>query len=180
LHIRGVQDLTLEGSPQSVNSIGVRMNAAMIPIPCMSGRLALTGHLPRPREFELDELIRLPRHELGQTQVNCFTGRPVVSAQSYAGARLVDVLDGSGFSSQPRSRLKRCVVIARGLDGYQAIFSWSELYNAAIGESVLVIYERDGRPLTDQIGPLSLLSAGDRQRGPRHLRHLRAVHVQLL
>ena len=149
-------------------------------MPLMSGKLALTGHLPRPHEFELDELIGLPRHELGKTEVNCFTGRPVVSAQSYAGARLIDVLDASGFSSQPRSRLKRCVVIARGLDGYQAIFSWNELYNAAIGDAALVVYERDGRPLNDQLGPLSLLSAGDRQLGPRHLRHLQTVHVQLL
>src|SRR5262249_6215269 len=96
------------------------------------------------------------------------------------GARLIDVLDDVGFSSRPRSELKRCVVVARGADAYRAIFSWNELYNSTLGESVLVLYERDGRPLADDLGPLSLISARDRQFGPRHLRDLRALHVELL
>jgi hypothetical protein len=142
--------------------------------------LGLTGHLPTKRTFALGDLLRLPRHELGPTQVNCFTGRPVTSVRSYAGVRLIDILAAAAMSSQPRSQLKRCVVVAAGLDGYRVLFSWNELYNSFIGEGVLVLYERNCEALNDRLGPLCLISANDRQLGPRHLKQLRSVHVQSL
>ncbi|MBB3177812.1 molybdopterin-dependent oxidoreductase [Variovorax sp. Sphag1AA] len=142
--------------------------------------LSLSGHVPHPRQIDMAEIFQLKRRELGPTQVNCFTGRPVFSAQSYVGVRLIDLLDRSGFSSQPRSELKRCVVIAQGADDYQAIFSWNELYNADAGDGVLVVYERDGELLREPVGPLSLLATADRQLGPRHLRGLREIRVRLL
>ncbi|MBS0454331.1 MAG: hypothetical protein JSS14_23785 [Proteobacteria bacterium] len=142
--------------------------------------LALSGHLPHPRTLDMSALTALARHELGPTQVNCFTGRPVATVRSMAGARLVDILDAAGFSTQPRGELKRCIVMATGLDGYGAMFSWNELYNASLGHGVLVLYERDGLPLDPALGPLSLISAHDRQLGPRHLRHLEGIHVRML
>lgn len=145
-----------------------------------SASLVVSGHLPHPRTLGLEALRALPRCELGPTQVNCFTGRPVASVRSMAGARLVDVLDGAGFSTQSRAQLKRCIVMGVGLDGYRAMFSWNELYNAGIGEGVLVLYERDGLPLDGALGPLSLISSADRQLGPRHLRHLQGIHVQMI
>ncbi len=142
--------------------------------------LGIAGHLPRPCSFSIRTLQALPRHELGPTDILCFTGRPVAQVQSYAGARLTDLLDAGGFSEQPRSELKRCIVVAHGEDGYQAIFSWSELYNSAIGEKVLVLYERNGEPLDAHLGAICLISARDSRLGPRHLRGLFEVAVRKL
>lgn len=139
--------------------------------------LSVGGHVPRGRTYGLEDLLRFGRRELGPTQVNCFTGRPVASVGSYAGLSLLELLDDAGFSSQPRWQLKRCVIVAEGADDYQAIFSWSELYNSPIGAGVLVLYEREGQPLDEGLGPLSLISAHDRQLGPRHLRQLRSVQA---
>jgi len=142
--------------------------------------LALTGYLPRPRSFDLRAVQALPRHELGPLQVNCFTGRPVSRVESYAGARLIDLLDQAGLSEWSRGDRKRCVVMAGGADGYHAIFSWNELYNSPIGAGVLVLYERNAQPLDAHLGALCLISAGDNQLGPRHLRCLDSVTVRKL
>jgi hypothetical protein len=144
------------------------------------GLLEVSGQVPRAQAFSVRAIRELPRHEMGPTAVNCFTGRPVAKADSFAGARLVDLLDHAGFSSLPRSELKRCVIVAGGLDGYQVIFSWNELYNTSSGPGVLVLYERDGRPLGAHLGALCLISAGDTQLGPRHLRHLQTVIARRL
>lgn len=145
-----------------------------------AARLTLAGYLPEPQTLDLAAVRRLPRQALGPTRVNCYSGRPVAEVESYAGARLIDLLDAAGFSSMPRSECKRCVVIAGGADGYRAMFSWSELYNSTLGDGALVLYERDGRPLDEHIGPLSLISAHDTQLGPRHLRRLESIVVMQL
>jgi hypothetical protein len=64
-----------------------------------------------------------------------------------------------------------------GQDGYEAIFSWNELYNATIGEKVLVLYERNAQALDAHMGRLCLISANDTRLGPRHLRGLLEVRV---
>ena len=53
--------------------------------------------------FSLQALKHLPRQALGPTQILCFTGRHVAQVESYAGTRLVDVLDVAGVSELPRS-----------------------------------------------------------------------------
>jgi len=58
--------------------------------------------------------------------------------------------------------------------------SWSELFDSPIRDKVLVLYECNGEALGTHLGCLSLISAGDRRMGPRHLRHLHAVTVQRL
>lgn len=147
--------------------------------PAFSG-LAVSGHVPHPKAFDLHELKALPRHELGRTEVLCMTGREVARVDSYAGVRLIDVLDATGLSTLQRIELKRCIIIAYGLDSYRAFFSWNELFNTSVGKSVLVLHEREGQPLDAHMGTLALISAADTRLGPRHLRHLASVAVQML
>lgn len=139
--------------------------------------LRVSGMVPRPTSFSANALKEFARRDLGPTEVLCFTGRPVAQVESYTGVRLTEILDACGFSEQPRSDLKRCVIVAVGQDGYEAVFSWSELYNAIIGERVLVLYERNARALDAHMGRLCLISANDSRLGPRHLRGLFEVRV---
>jgi hypothetical protein len=87
----------------------------------LEGSLSVSGHVPRAQVFSVQAIRGLARHELGPTAVNCFTGRPVATADSFAGVRLIDLLDHVGFSSLPRSELKRCVIVAGGLDGFDIL-----------------------------------------------------------
>jgi hypothetical protein len=149
------------------------------PNPRAGALLHVLGGVPRPAAFAREALERMARHDLGPTQVLCYSGRAVAQVDSYAGARLIDVLDACGFSERPRSELKRCVVVALGDDGYQAIFSWNELYNSTIGEKALVLYEKNGGPLEPHLGALCLISANDARLGPRHLRGLSQIAVKM-
>lgn len=142
--------------------------------------LQLAGDVPHPAALPLEAIRDLPHRELGATRVDCFSGRPVTAFGHCRGVRLLDLLDLTGFAATPRSQQKRCVVVAAGGDGYQALFSWAELYNAEGGDQVLVIYERDGLPLDEHLGSLALLAAGDRHLGPRHLRRLESITVRRL
>ena len=166
--------------------LDVRLPAPGLPYPALAERplLSVTGHVPEPRSFSLAALKTMARQQLGPIDVACLTGRPVARVESYGGVLLTDILDGTGLPGLHRSELKRCVVIAMGDDGYQALFSWCELYNSPIGARALVLFEREAQPLEGQIdghlGELALISAADTHIGPRHLRHLYSLTVRLL
>lgn len=104
--------------------------------------------------------------------------RGAVQERSYGGLRLVDLLDEADIRrDQPRA-LRRTYVVAFATDGYQAVFSWGELYNSPLGRGVLIAFERDGKPLQDGEGRFALVSLGDDKPGPRHVKWLTRIDVR--
>jgi DMSO/TMAO reductase YedYZ molybdopterin-dependent catalytic subunit len=96
----------------------------------------------------------------------------------YTGVLLRDVLTSAKPIEKERHDLRRSVVIATATDGYQAVFSWAELFLSPIGEGALVIFERDGAPLPASEGPLALVSLRDMQPGPRHVKWLAKIEIR--
>jgi hypothetical protein len=45
---------------------------------------------------------------------------------------------------------------------------------------VLIVYERDGSPLSGDEGPLALVSHKDTRPGPRHVKWLQSIEVRVV
>jgi len=146
----------------------------------MESTLDIQGHGLQARRLSHAELRAMPRHELGAVDVLCLTGRQVSHVEKLAGARLTDILNLVGLAELPRAELKQCIIVAEGQDGYRAVFSWNELHNTPVGNKVQVLYEQGGTSLDAHLGALCLISANDLHLGPRHLRSLCRVSVQML
>jgi hypothetical protein len=68
-------------------------------------------------------------------------------------------------------------VLATASDGYEAVFSWAELFISPVGDSVFVVYERDGAPLADDEGRIALIVTTD-QRPVRHVKWLQTLTLR--
>jgi DMSO/TMAO reductase YedYZ molybdopterin-dependent catalytic subunit len=132
----------------------------------VSTRLSVTGEVQKALVLSVEQL----REIAGR--------RGAGEGRGYGGLRLVDLLEEADIRrDQPRA-LRRTYVVAFASDGYQAVFSWGELYNSPLGKGVLVAYERDGKPLQDGEGRLALVSLADDKPGPRHVKWLARVDVR--
>jgi hypothetical protein len=96
------------------------------------------------------------------------------------GVRLTAVLERAGLASTDPNDWKHTVVLATATDNYRVAFSWPELFNTPVGAEVLVVFERDGRPLADREGRIALVSAHDVRTGPRSVRWLKRLDVKVL
>jgi DMSO/TMAO reductase YedYZ molybdopterin-dependent catalytic subunit len=96
------------------------------------------------------------------------------------GVRLLALLEQAGLAERDRFDWRKAVVVAIARDGYRAVFSWPELANTAAGAQVMVVYERDGAPLSAQEGPLAIAAPGDTRTGPRHVKWLQRIEVRVL
>jgi hypothetical protein len=92
--------------------------------------------------------------------------------------RLSDLLDEARIRSDAPRALRRTYVVAIATDGYQAVFSWGELFNSALGREVIVAIERDAAPLRDGEGRFALVSLADLRPGPRHVKWLARIDVR--
>lgn len=103
------------------------------------------------------------------------------TSSSLHGVRLTAVLQRAGLlSADERYDWRHTIVVATATDGYKVAFSWPELFNTDIGPGVLVLFERDGRPLEDREGRIALVSTRDLRLGPRSVKWLSRLDVRVL
>jgi len=98
----------------------------------------------------------------------------------YRGVLLTELISEAGLRNESPGDFKRMVFVAAAHDGYAVTFSWHELFNTPVGESVLIAYECDGGSLGVEDGAPILYSGADIMAAPRHVKRLRRVDVQVL
>jgi hypothetical protein len=59
------------------------------------------------------------------------------------------------------------------------LISWSELYNAPVGDAVSVVYERNDPHLPASEGKIAPVSINDKRPGPRLVRWLQRIDVRV-
>lgn len=96
------------------------------------------------------------------------------------GVALRALLERAGLAERDRLDWRKTVVVVSARDGYRVVFSWPELFNLEVGDSVMVAYERDGQPLAASEGPLTVEAPGDLRTGPRHVKWLERIEVRIL
>ena len=132
----------------------------------VTNQVRITGEVQHELTFTVDNLRSFSK------------GRVSAAERGYAGVRLTDLLREANIRQDARYALRRTYVVATASDGYQAVFSWAELFNTPVGRGVLVAYERDGEPLRDGEGRIALVSLADERSGTRHVKWLRSIEVR--
>jgi DMSO/TMAO reductase YedYZ molybdopterin-dependent catalytic subunit len=145
-----------------VSSGGVAQEAKSL----MSTRLEVTGLVSHSLSLSVEELRAVAKR------------RGLAEAGGYGGILLPELLKEAAIKEDARHALRRTYVVAIATDGYQAVFSWGELFNTPVGQGVVVAFERDAQPLRDGEGRIALVSMADNRIGVRHVKWLARVDVR--
>lgn len=151
--------------------------AAIAQTPSTSATLSVSGNVVEPLTLTADDLRRYPAHAVDYSPRG--TRSPAVpdeSARHYTGCLLRDVLSAARPTEAKARDLRKSYVVASASDGYEVVFSWGELFLSQ-GDSVFVVYERDGAPLGDDEGKIALIAVGDRG-SARHVKWLKALTLR--
>ncbi|MGJ9419905.1 molybdopterin-dependent oxidoreductase [Massilia sp. CMS3.1] len=129
------------------------------------------------RQMGAAELGALPQTEIVEARTVGSGAAAQSGERRYRGVLLRDVLDAAGIGALDRYALRHTAIVARARDDYVVLFSWGELFNASLGENVLVVTSVNGKPLPANEGPYALRSLSDTKPGPRHVKWLRRLDV---
>lgn len=146
--------------------------------PPVTTTITVAGNVAQSLSLSVVDLKRFPAHEFdympGRGAGHRSDGEP---ARRYKGCLLRDVLAAAKpVENEPRE-LRKSYVVATASDGYEVVFSWAELFVSPIGDSVFVVYERDGAPLPDDEGRIALIVVSDA--GPvRHVKWLKELTLR--
>jgi DMSO/TMAO reductase YedYZ molybdopterin-dependent catalytic subunit len=147
-------------------------------VPPVTSKLAVTGNVAQPLSLSVVDLRRFDAHEFDYTPPpmaeHKVGAEPV---RHYKGVLLRDVLAAAKPSENQPRQLRRSYVVASASDKYTVVFSWAELFVSTSGDTVYIVYERDGKPLDADEGPVALIVTSD-TRPVRHVKWLQTLELR--
>jgi DMSO/TMAO reductase YedYZ molybdopterin-dependent catalytic subunit len=135
-----------------------------------TGTLEIGGDVPRPVTLAVGDLRGLPRTSVTLTQGDL--------SSVYEGVALTELLGRAGADTGAALRGPNLAayILISARDGYQVVFSVSEVDADFTEAGVLVADAVDGHPLPDDQGPLRLIVPMDR-RPARSVRMVERIDV---
>ena len=133
--------------------------------------LQVSGDVASPLKLDLAALAKMPRQTVSVREESGATAQ-------YEGVSLREVLQQAGapLGKEFRGKALASYVLAKARDGYAVAFSLGELDSAFGNETILIADKRDGKPLTEPLGPFRLVCPTDKA-GARSVRMLESLEV---
>lgn len=137
--------------------------------------LTVKGEVRFPLSLTVDSLKKMRTFGLDSFNVVCQSGATMSRSVKTRGVLLKDIIEKASII-QTSHKDRNFYIVARATDGYKATFSWAELFNNATGENTFVIFEENGRPITEK-GAMVLNCTNDSKTGVRHVIWLSSIEV---
>jgi DMSO/TMAO reductase YedYZ molybdopterin-dependent catalytic subunit len=148
------------------------------PTPYVTDAITVSGLVKQTITLSVADLRAMPAHALSDVVLVCLSGANKGNAKNYRGVLLRDVITRANIEAVDKSDLKKTLIVAAASDHYIALFTWGELFNTPVGDAVLVVYEKDGVPLSADEGHIALISGTDLRTGPRHVKWLKSIELR--
>lgn len=152
--------------PDQMGQMGQMHQSTHPPIPAGPLQITFAG---KSAQWTPEKLAPLPHTTITVYNVHA------KAQQTYSGVPLIDLLKPLGVPDKPYGKDFLLYLVAEGSDGYQVVYSASEVTPDIHDATVLVADAMDGKPLA-ATGPLQLVMTGEK-RPARWVRNLVAIRV---
>lgn len=143
----------------------------------ISTEIEVSGLVENNIKLDVKELEKMSYFKSGSTPVVCMSGETKDSVESYEGVLLRDIVDKAILKINSRKEYNNIYFKVISTDGYEAIFSYNEVFNTKLGDNIIVFYKKNGNYLEDYQGKIALISIDDIKNGPRHIKWLEKIVV---
>lgn len=137
----------------------------------------VTGAVVKQQTINTDSLKIFKVYNIDSLNVTSHTGMFKHKDEKLKGVLLKDVLSNTRFKVSSPKLLSELYFVCIANDGYKVVYSWNELYNTIVGETVYLLVEKNGKSINDMPEGIQMLSAKDYKTGRRYLHNLSKIIV---
>lgn len=138
---------------------------------------SISGLVEGNPSFSKESLLEIEQQDLGTVQLRKGNGEVYLELNETKGVLLKDVLESIPVKGQTNKNYSSYYVNCKAVDGFQSLYSWNELFNSPMGDSVYLITEADGKSLDQMSQSIMMISLQDQITGKRNLRNLTMIEV---
>jgi hypothetical protein len=137
----------------------------------------VSGNVKSEKKISVNDLEKMPLLVIGDLAITNHKGEVKGTAKNMRGIRLRDVLKDIELDTDNPKLMSEYYFVATATDGYRVVFSWNELFNSGIGETVYVVIEKDGKKVSQTEDSILTISSSDIRTGRRFVKNLSSIVV---
>ena len=143
-----------------------------------STSFTVQGEVKTPKTFTIDDLEKMNATPIGDVVITNHLGEKKSEAKALKGVLLKDLLAQVEISSESPRVLSEYYFVCSANDNYRVLYSWNELFNTAVGETVYIVPEKNGQSLAAMPDAILMISSKDLRTGRRHVKALTTIEVK--
>ncbi len=138
----------------------------------------ISGEVKSPVTITLVDLAKHPEISIGDVVITNHLGDKKSEQKALKGVLLRDVLQKAEIKSESPKFLSEFYFQCKATDGYLVVYSWNELFNSAVGESVYLLTSKNGKSISDLEESILMISPKDYKTGRRYVKALTSIEVK--
>lgn len=138
----------------------------------------ITGEVKASIIITIADLAKWKQQTIGDVIITNHLGEKKSEAKGLKGILLKEILESVEIKSESPKVLSEYYFVCKATDGYKVVFSWNEIFNSKVGESVFIVTEKNGVSASKMNDSILLLSPNDFKTGRRHVKSLSTIQIK--
>jgi hypothetical protein len=137
----------------------------------------VSGEVFAPLTVSVMDLKKWKEVAIGDLVITNHLGEKKSEGKGLKGILLKEILQTTEIKSESPKVLSEYYFVFTASDGYKVVYSWNELFNTSVGESVYLVTEKNGKTITEMDDSILVVSLKDFKTGRRNVKGLASIDV---
>jgi len=138
----------------------------------------ITGAVETEIALDTDSLMHFASQKIDSVVILNHLGARKSVLTNLEVVLLRDVLSRAVIRVESPKQLSEFYFVGTATDGYKVVFSWNEVFNNPLGNSIFIVVRRDGKTPEQQPEGIAILSPTDSMTGRRYVKGLEKIVVK--
>lgn len=138
----------------------------------------IEGAVENEQHLTIKDLLQFRQDTLKNIVFRDKVGKAKGAGRNMQGVLLRTLLDSAHVAAKDHKVLNELCILLTASDGYKNVYSWNEIFNTSVGDSVYIITQIENKPIQDMEDRILVMSLADKTSGRRHLKALEEIAIK--
>lgn len=138
----------------------------------------ITGQVKKELKFTLNDLGKFPSKNINEVVITNHLGEQRSTARELKGVLIKDLFWKIELQEDSPKRFSEFYFVFVAADNYKVVYSWNEIFNSPIGDSLYLITSKDGKLDQEMEERMLVITPIDYKTGRRYIKGLSKVLVR--
>lgn len=138
----------------------------------------VSGDIKNEKTISVSDFSQWKEKTIGDVTITNHLGEVKGVARAMKGVLLKEVLQFFELKAESPKVFSEWFIVCRATDGYKVVYSWNELFNTKLGESIYLVTEKEGKRASNMSESVLMISTEDFKTGRRFVKSLQSIEFR--
>ncbi len=138
----------------------------------------ISGDVKAEKKVSVTDFAQWKEHTIGDVTITNHLGEVKGVARAMKGVLLKDILQSVEIKAESPKVFSEWYIVCKAADGYKVVYSWNEIFNTKVGETVFLVTEKEGIRAAAMNDSVLMISTEDCKTGRRFVKSLASIELR--